>query len=456
MIHASDFEHPSDANLKAYAFGDLSLEECASLESHLQGCEACGARFDAISLARDSFVGKLRKSPEGNHRIAATVDSPRSESSAEVDTTIDLAHSQDTTNPDAPRPAPDPSWPVIAGYQITAVIAKGGMGCVFAARDLTLNRDVAIKTLLPRARPERFITEAKITSQLPHPGIPPVHALGKLADGSPFLVMKLIQGRTLAELLNELPHGLASQEELGKFLQIFEQIALAVGFAHSQGILHRDLKPLNVMVGAFGEVQVMDWGLAKELSGGAALPQSERESAVSEHAVQERLEHTFAGAIMGTPGYMSPEQARGETVDARTDVFSLGAIFYELLTGAPPFQAEDFTSTSNWLLSGHPPRPLRQSRADVPDELERICLKCLAREPVERYASAAALAGALSDWLRSERAQLAKRELGDVAGAACVARSCAKMSVYSCKQRSKYRRRPKGQSNTHAGMSGSA
>src|SRR5262249_20871605 len=191
--------------------------------------------------------------------------------------------------------------------RITAEIARGGMGRVYAAHDLTLGREVAIKTLLPSADAERFVTEARITARLPHPAIPPVHALGTLADGTPYLAMKLIRGRTLAELLKERPSPL---HELPRFVQIFEQIAQTVGFPHAQGIIHRDLKPLNVMVGAFGEVQVMDWGLAKDVAGG----ERERPGELPE---AENATHTAAGAVLGTPGYMAPEQARGEVVDAR-------------------------------------------------------------------------------------------------------------------------------------------
>src|SRR6516165_178421 len=163
--------------------------------------------------------------------------------------------------------APRVDAPSLPGYRITAEIARGGMGRVYAGHDLTLDREVAIKTLLGGADAERFVTEAKITARLPHPGIPPVHALGTLADGTPYLAMKLIRGHTLAELLEQRPSPL---HELPRFVQIFEQIAQAVGFAHAQGIIHRDLKPANVMVGMFGEVQVMDWGLAKD----AASPAS--------------------------------------------------------------------------------------------------------------------------------------------------------------------------------------
>jgi serine/threonine protein kinase len=248
-------------------------------------------------------------------------------------------------------PAPPADAPIIPGYHISAEIAHGGMGRVYAGHDLTLDREVAIKTLLPGADAERFVTEAKITARLPHPGIPPVHALGTLADGTPYLAMKLIRGRTLAELLKQ---RLSPLDELPRFVQIFEQIAQAVGFAHAQGILHRDLKPLNVMVGALGEVQVMDWGLAKDL----ASRERERPEELPE---DDNVTQTAAGAVLGTPGYMAPEQARGEVVDARADVFALGATLAAILTGRPAFVGASKREAID-----------RAARADLADVRERL------------------------------------------------------------------------------------
>src|SRR5262249_24151610 len=146
-------------------------------------------------------------------------------------------------------------------------VGRGGMGLVLRAHDATFNRTLAIKVLLiaPDEQPQlasRFLDEAQIMGQLQHPGIPPVHHLGTLNDGRPFFTMKLIQGRTLSELLRESPH---TAQDIARFVSVFGQICQTIGYAHSRGILHRDLKPENVMVGAFGEVQVMDWGLAKVL-----------------------------------------------------------------------------------------------------------------------------------------------------------------------------------------------
>ncbi len=257
------------------------------------------------------------------------------------------------------------------------------MGCVYSAKDLELGRDVAIKTLLPGANPDRFITESKIAACLPHPGIPPVYSIGALEDSTPYLTMKLIQGRTLAELLQERP---SPRSDLPRFTQIFEQIAQAVGFAHSQGIVHRDLKPLNVMVGAFGEVQVMDWGLAKDLSNQVPACKDEAESPLkpaTETRADEQL--TAMGAIMGTPGFMAPEQARGEAVDARADVFALGSTLATILTGQPAFVGstarESIAKAATADLADVHER-LDVSGADP--ELRALAKRCLEAKPENR------------------------------------------------------------------------
>src|SRR4051794_36042419 len=158
----------------------------------------------------------------------------------------------------APRaPAPSSDLPSLPGYHVVREIARGGMGRVVAAHDLALDREVALKVLLPGAPADRFVRESKITARLPHPGIPPGPALGVLAGGSPLLAMKLVAGQTLS--------AERKTADRPRLLQAFTQVCQAIGFAHSRGVIHRDLKPSNVMLGAFGEVQVMDWGLAKDL-----------------------------------------------------------------------------------------------------------------------------------------------------------------------------------------------
>jgi tetratricopeptide (TPR) repeat protein len=296
-----------------------------------------------------------------------------------------------TTHGNGPTESPPSAdWPSIPGYTITRLIAHGGMGRVFAGRELRLDREVAIKTLLPNADADRFLTEARITARLPHPGIPPVYALGTQDDGSPYLVMKLIQGRTLADLLKD--RGTPG-EGLARWLQVFEQIAQAVGFAHAQGIIHRDLKPANVMVGAFGEVQVMDWGLAKHLSGPVSVFRGSTDNSSS--TIDDG--HTAAGTVLGTLAYMAPEQARGEAVDARTDVFALIALLCEMLTGERPWgigaKAEVLARAQQAALAPCY-RRLDATAADA--ELLALAKRALAPRADERFANGQAAAEAVS------------------------------------------------------------
>ncbi len=232
-------------------------------------------------------------------------------------------------------------------YQLIGELARGGMGAIFRGHDLDLGRDLAVKVIREEHRdhPEmvrRFVEEARIGGQLQHPGITPVHELGRFPDGRLFIAMKLVRGRTLAALLEA--RGSPDEERM-PFLSVFEQVCQAMAYAHSRGVIHRDLKPSNVMVGAFGEVQVMDWGLAKVLDpGGVAVEERPPGAGDGASAVptwgrgSEGLE-SRAGSVLGTPSYMAPEQARGEldTLDERADVFALGSILCEILTGRPAF-----------------------------------------------------------------------------------------------------------------------
>jgi tetratricopeptide (TPR) repeat protein len=313
-------------------------------------------------------------------------------------------------------------------------IARGGMGRVLAAFDLTLGRDVALKVLLPSAKPDRFVRESKITARLPHPGIPPVYALGTLADGSQFLAMKLIAGQTLAAEMKsaDLPH----------LLQAFTQVCQAVGFAHSRGVIHRDLKPANVMVGAFGEVQVMDWGLAKQLDSRATAglqspeeqtpptPDADSDLTVDFHESREDL--TSAGKIMGTPEYMAPEQARGEPADARTDVFALGGILCKILTGHSPFGGK--TSMESIQRAGAADLAEANARLDncgADAELVAVCRRCLSPNPADRPANGQAVTDGMTAYLNGvqERLQSVERERAVTAAKAIEERRRRKLQV---------------------------
>ena len=304
-----------------------------------------------------------------------------------------------------------PPGPLLAGrYELGEEIASGGMGIVYSARDHVLGREVAVKTLRPAlaSHPRvvaRFREEAKITAQLQHPGIPPVHDLGELPDGRPFLAMKLIKGRTLAVLLKDRGGQVA---DLPRFLGIFEAVCQAVGYAHSRGVIHRDLKPGNVMVGAFGEVQVMDWGLAKTLGGpfGDGLPTDEPPGTVIDVG-RDPDGHTQAGSQMGTPAYMPPEQAKGEIaqIDRRSDVFALGAVLCEILTGEPPYSGSAVEVKAQAVMGLTGPALERLSRCRADQRLLNVCSACLHLFPPDRPPGATEVASRVSNALRDAERQ---------------------------------------------------
>jgi tetratricopeptide (TPR) repeat protein len=310
--------------------------------------------------------------------------------------------------------SPPAGLPAVPGYRVLREIARGGMGRILAAHDLTLDREIALKVLLPGADPGRFVRESKITARLPHPGIPPVHVLGTLADGSPFLAMKLIAGQTLAEELKTADRP--------RLLRAFTQVCQAVGFAHSRGVIHRDLKPANIMVGAFGEVQVMDWGLAKTVRSAECGVRSEDETAGSEESRSDshsalrtpNSELTRAGTIMGTPAFMAPEQARGEETDARTDVFALGGILCVILTGQPPFRGRSVEEVIRRAGAAELAETLaRLDGCGADAELIGLTKTCLAPEAADRPKDGRAVAEALVGHLEAVEQRLHQARLAE-------------------------------------------
>jgi serine/threonine protein kinase len=281
--------------------------------------------------------------------------------------------------------------PDLAGthYRLLERVARGGMGVVYTAEDEQLQRRVALKILdVPGTEGDlatRLIREARVLARLEHPGIVPVHDVGTLADGRVFYTMKFVEGQRLDQYI-------ASVDSVPDRLRFFLRICDAVGFAHARGVLHRDLKPSNIMVGPFGEVLVMDWGLAKILRETVSHPAHEAdpeatilETPKSSAAASDTTEIsavTEHGTVMGTPGYMSPEQARGEVenLDARSDIFSLGALLRFLLTGKP-----EETSV---------PDGIR-----VEKSLAAICAKATAVAPADRYPNVQELALDVSRYL---------------------------------------------------------
>jgi eukaryotic-like serine/threonine-protein kinase len=279
-------------------------------------------------------------------------------------------------------------------YEVIAEHGRGGIGRVQCARDKELGRAVAIKELIKRGDigEVRFLREAMITARLEHPGIVPIHEAGRWPDGTPFYVMKLVAGRALKELIEERD---SVDERLGLLHHVIA-VADAVAYAHERDIIHRDLKPANVIAGDFGETVVIDWGLAKDLHAVDEAPASE-----GPYRTNARSELTVAGAVLGTPLYMSPEQASGEWVDQRTDVYAIGAMLWQLcsLHRMPPSDVRDRE------------RVLRRARIDR--DLVTIIVKALAPDPNDRYRNAGELAADLKAF--KSGARIAARQYSPVA-----------------------------------------
>jgi serine/threonine protein kinase len=323
---------------------------------------------------------------------------------------------------DQSLPASDPTTatPNAIRYVLGHEIARGGMGVVYRATDTTLGREVAVKVLSDKFGPDsaaarRFADEARIAGQLQHPAIPPVHDLGNLPDGRPFLAMKLIQGDTLDALLAQ---RLDTTRDHGRFVAVFEQACQALALAHARDVIHRDLKPANVMVGSFGEVQVMDWGLAKVL-GIRATETDDPDETRGENEVQgprdSNGQFTQAGSILGTPAFMPPEQAIGaiDQVDKRSDVFGLGGILCVILTGRAPFVEDTAESARQAAAKGKVSEAFARLDASGADpQLVSLCKQCLAPEKDDRPADAARVASAVAElrMAADERARRAELE----------------------------------------------
>jgi len=331
-------EHPDPARLRQWLEGQLDEEESRTIEAHVEMCrDVCQPLLDAMS----GFEDDLRP----------------------------------TVGNDEVLPGEVISGP--PGYELLAELGRGGMGVIFKARQTKLNRLVALKMILAgklasSADVQRFRAEAEAAAELDHPNIVPIYETGEY-QGQQYFSMKLVEGERLAARLPNL------RKDLRQAVPILVKVARAVHFAHQHRILHRDLKPGNVLLDKQGEPYVTDFGLAKRVESDTALTQT--------------------GAIVGTPSYMAPEQARGERqLTTATDVYALGAILYELLTGRPPFKADTPLGTVRLVTDCDPVAPrVCNSKADR--DLSVVALKCLEKDPAKRYGSAEAVAEELERWL---------------------------------------------------------
>jgi tetratricopeptide (TPR) repeat protein len=364
---------PAPAVLKRFLSDDLAPPDADDVETHVGGCTDC-----------QQVLQRLVESPSGSaDAFPGWLDS-----------------------------FADERAPELPGYEPIGRIDAGGMGVVWRVRDLAFQRALAVKVMKAKTghsahAVRRFLAEAQTTGRLAHPSIVPVHAKGYLPDGRPYFTMKLVQGETLAVLLKDRPDPASGQAGT---VRIFAQVCQAVAYAHSEGVIHRDLKPANVMVGKFGEVQVMDWGLAKSgvRNQEPGASEEEDESLPTSGAADQPpgpvgATHaldgdTRPGAVMGTLPYMPPEQARGEValLDQRCDVFALGAILCEILTGAPPYRSGTRDEMLRQAANGELADALARLDACGADaELVGLAKSCLVPQREERPPDAGAVAAAV-------------------------------------------------------------
>jgi serine/threonine-protein kinase len=347
----------------------------------------------------------------------------------QFDSPVFAPEALDTLSPSAEHNAAAEPRGVAAGvdlparYRLEGEIARGGMGCVLRGHDTALRREIAVKVLLQAhcGRSElvhRFLEEAQIAGGLQHPGVTPIYDVNAGPGKQPWFTMKLVQGQTLAKLLGQ--RGDPGQDR-PRLLKIFEQVCQTIAYAHSRGVIHRDLKPDNIMVGQFGEVQVMDWGLAKRVPS---------PSSSSSGPAEDRLVHpepegphneagavTRAGTILGTPAYMAPEQARGEVecLDERTDVFGLGALLCEILTGQPPFAGLTIQALQRAQSADLADAFTRLDQCGADAELISLARRCLEKQPRKRFRHAGELAAELTAYLESVETRLRQAELARAA-----------------------------------------
>jgi tetratricopeptide (TPR) repeat protein len=341
-------EHIDADTLAGYVDARLSAEKRAEVERHIDACATCRSELSTLALLRSQAAAESDTLPSTDRRGEDYGDL----------TTISPEH-----------------------YTDRIEITRGGMGRIIAARDRRLKRKVALKELrsVSAEAKARFEREVLLTARLQHPSIVSIHEAGMWPSGEPFYAMKLVPGRSLDQAID----AATTVEARMALLPHVIAVADALAYAHEQGVIHRDLKPHNVMIGEFGETVVIDWGLAKDL--GVADPTSNERHVAASDA------ETEVGVVMGTPAYMPPEQAAGDPVDERADVYAIGALLYHTLTGEAPYSGRTSAAILAAVTAGPPP-PIAELQPGLPIDLITIVSLAMSRDPAARYPSAKPLA----------------------------------------------------------------
>ena len=359
--------HYGKDTLLAYLQESLNAERASLIERHLNNCEICRKSIDDLA--------------ECDHHEAVSCD-------------------------DYPKSIRSKGGKC---YSVRRVLASGGMGTIYEAFDEQLHREIAIKVVKFRsknyANSIRFKREARITSQLQHPGIAPVHEMGQTTGGQHYIVMKLVGGETMRSIMNRVSKS--RDNSITQLLDIFLQICKTIGYAHANGIVHRDIKPENIMVGSFGEVQVLDWGIAKSLD----FETVDTESELIGLPIASNTT-TRSSSVIGTPSYMSPEQATGQPIDHTTDLYALGMILAEILVGHyPKAELNGSKEIGEYVMTAHECTLDQLSKCERPKQLVDLAAKCISPNPSGRPSTAFELQQTISHYFTDQSQQLRKMEL---------------------------------------------
>jgi eukaryotic-like serine/threonine-protein kinase len=392
-------------------------DKTGSLAEHLENrgvldTQQCGNVEELITLHLTKYGGDIEQSLAAISPGASTLAKLAELGDGQLNATLTHIGSARTEPDDRQTAAHLVGTATADGrrFRVLRPHAQGGLGAVFVALDEELHREVALKQILEHhaddsvAR-QRFLLEAEITGGLEHPGIVPVYGLGHHRDGRPYYAMRFIKGDSLKEAIAAFHADEGLKADAGartlarqKLLRRFLDVCNAIDYAHGRGVLHRDLKPANIIVGRYGETLVVDWGLAKAV--GIADPAMDKDHHPLIPASASGSAKTLPGSALGTPAYMSPEQASGEIdrLGPHSDVYSLGATLYCLLTGQAPFVSRDLVAAMEAVTKGDFPTP-RSLDATIPVALEAVCLKAMSTKPEDRYASPRALADDIERWI---------------------------------------------------------